>query len=176
MQCYHQVNGDDLDASKVSNSRCVRADAALSLRPIRHPFAAYFLAQRILHDLIVMDCGCNVGKKPQMMQNTRKEDGNVRNTEGKIRGKSGHIKRRDFLTFFRYFNNIKSNQSAITEVFEQYERNCVEFVVKWSSLHSISARIKKASKRVKIGRFYRIGLFFSIEIVRYSQIERYKCL
>ena len=61
VQCYHQVNGDDLDASKVSNSRCVRADAALSLRPIRHPFAAFFLAKRILWDLIVMDCGCKVG-------------------------------------------------------------------------------------------------------------------
>ena len=48
VQCYHQVNGDDLDASKVSNSRCVRADAALSLRPIRHPFAAFFLAKSIL--------------------------------------------------------------------------------------------------------------------------------
>ena len=72
VQSYHQVNGDDLDASKVSNSRCVRADAALSLRPIRHPFAAFFLTKRILCDLIVTDCGCKVGKKPQMMQNTRK--------------------------------------------------------------------------------------------------------
>ena len=61
VQSYHQVNGDDLDASKVSNSRCVRADAALSLRPIRHPFAASFLAKRILCDFIVMDCGCKVG-------------------------------------------------------------------------------------------------------------------
>ena len=46
VQSYHQVNGDDLDASKVSNSRCVRVDAALSLRPIRHPFAAFFLAKK----------------------------------------------------------------------------------------------------------------------------------
>ena len=61
VQSYHQVNGDDLDASKVSNSRCVRADAALSLRPIRYPFAAFFLAKRILWDFIVMDCGCKVG-------------------------------------------------------------------------------------------------------------------
>ena len=83
VQCYHQVNGDDLDASKVSNSRCVRADAALSLRPIRHPFAACFLAKRILCDLIVMDCGCKVGKKPQMMQETRKDGRIVRNTEEK---------------------------------------------------------------------------------------------
>ena len=83
VQCYHQVNGDDLDASKVSNSRCVRADAALSLRPIRHPFAAFFLAQRILYDLIVIDCGSKVGKKPQMMQNTRKDGRMVLNTEEK---------------------------------------------------------------------------------------------
>ena len=83
VQCYHQVNGDDLDASKVSNSRCARADAALSLRPIRYPFAAFFLAKRILYDLIVMDCGCKVGLKPQMVQNRRKDGRIVRNTEEK---------------------------------------------------------------------------------------------
>ena len=65
----------------MSNSRCVRADAALSLRPIRHPFAAFFLAKRILWDLIVMDCGCKVGENPQLMQNTRKDGRNVRNSE-----------------------------------------------------------------------------------------------
>ena len=59
----------------------------------------------------------------------------------------------------RYFNNIKSNQSARTDDFEQLKRKCVEIVVKWSLLHSISARIKKVSKRVKIGQFYRIGRF-----------------
>ena len=95
---------------------------------------------------------------------------------GKIHGKSGQLERRDFLIFFIYFNIIKSNQSARTEVFEQFKRNCVEIVVKWSSLHSISARITKASKRVKISRNYRIGWSFSIPVVRYLQIQRNRCL
>ena len=93
-----------------------------------------------------MECGCKVGKKPQIVQNTRKDVSNYPKYRGKKRGKSDQIKKRNFLTIAIYFNNMKSNKSARKGDFEQFNRNCVKIGAKWSSLHSISAVIKRLQK------------------------------
>ena len=52
---------------------------------------------------------------------------------GKSRGKSGQIKRRDILPIFRYFKNMKRNQSARIEDFQDIKRNNLKETA-WKSL------------------------------------------